>query len=561
MSGDIGTAAVLVVIGAALLAVAFGIADGGDDGGSDRTLSMAWDDYRENWNAREATGAVEISMVGGTRYVHAKELGTGEVVTVKGERIAVTVEPAEVEVVMVMGQSNMAYYKPVNRDLVAEVPAIGTAYYFGSPTIVPNEVVFDPETYNGIYDMIDSSGKLKFGDKGPTFCSLVTKATGHKVLWLSLGVPGKAISEWDVGGRLWTHDTAMMEAAISALEAFGDRFEVVETYALWGQGGHDWLYSTGYDHYIEHFTDLYSRIMAGDLGMTPSDIYMMPTAYDNGGWVLEAQAELVGELPRLHDATGSVVDTFSIYNGLMWTQDRIHFTQIGDNMIANVFAHYILESRGVQTAPRVYLVQHVEDCGIGEAAAMPSTATAYLTDGTTRSVSVSWQQEADTSAYGTKVVRGSADIPDMVPSAPDPLLIVRVGYLGELDGIEYMQTGEGECGVYWRSADLTDATVPSEAFGLTVTSVLDWGLYRGPWASATIPDTVTSLGAHAFGTCPLVRSLSMSESLDSVQETAIEWLMNVGSTRLTESDWTADPSILGGDWTGTQDMRLRKVGT
>lgn len=559
MRGDMGAAAVIIVLAAAMLGVTLWLSENPEPQPTPVGSEMQYDDYILMNDCDSARGSLDLQFIGGKRYLHAADLGEGSYYR-SGAWHTVNVVPAKLEIVLVMGQSNMAYYKPMSPAGVNEVPAIGTAYYYGSPTRPPNEVVFDEETYDGIYDMINSQGELKFGDKGPSYCAWMNRATGHKMLWVSLGVPGKAISEWDADGRLWIHDKAMMDATLDALAAYGDRFEVVEVYGWWGQGGHDWLYNKGRTQYMERFDELHSRWMAGDLGVTPSAIYMMPTRESNGGWVTEAQMEIVETYDDVYDATGPLVGTFSIDNGLMWSEDGIHFTQKADNIVSARYAWYILTQRGIE-APmdQIYLVEKFVDADLGESLTIPATATAYRLDGTTETVAVSWPSGTamDTSAYGKTLIEGSTAAA-MLAMAPAPLMTLYTGYLGWEGQYEYAQTGASTCGIIDRSAEITAMAIPSEAFSLDVTSVEDWGCYRGPWTSVEIPDSIVSLGAHAFGECPKTRTLTVGSGLESVEATAIEWTMRVDGENLDEDEWMADPGILEGTWTGTTDMLLIK---
>ena len=116
----------------------------------------------------------------------------------------------------------------------------------------------------------------------------------------------------------------------------------------------------------------------------------------------------------------SLIDSFSTDNGLMESDD-LHYSQRGDNAVANRAARYATNAGGI--AP-VYLVQDIVVVSAGDEITPPTIATAYRTDGTTGKAFVQWEAQPDASQPGTQVIDGTADIDPTMTLPKIPVVLI-----------------------------------------------------------------------------------------------------------------------------------------
>lgn len=555
MNGDFVAAAVVILIGACFLGMAFFIMDSGGLEQDDE-LDMEFEDYRIVSKPIMGTnGPVELVTVDGTEYIHATGLGECSVVYEDGSKDTFTVKAAEAVLVLVNGQSQAAYFGPLDPEQ-ALAPALGTGFYFGWEDGMPNR--WDDVSDCRFYDFIDGTGACRVGDKGPAFTKAYSELTDKKVIWISLGIPGRTVSYWNPpNGLAWVQDVKIMDAAVPQIPT---GFDVTRTIMTWAQGESDYNKDTGYQHYITTWQAFYD---AAKESWGIEECYLIEERTKQVGWVNDAFRELA-QADDIHYICEGMAETYSVSNGLMGADDT-HFSQQGDNSIATAYAYQMAGIQGYATgiAP-IYLQETVIECDVGDSVTL-EPVMCYKVDGTTTRLETVWNDTLDTATAGIVTVSGTTSEPGLLlDGCPAPLATAYVGYIGYVDGIEYMLNADGGATVIGRdSLTLTDTvTIPDAVEGYDVTAIGDYAFNWGPWRTITMPDTVTSIGARTFQSDPLVQSMYISDGLASVGYHGLIALtfMDNGS-EITVSQYTHDPSLVAGSWAwdGTTASTLYKV--
>lgn len=342
VTGDYVTAAVLAVIAVAMFGLAVAAIAPEEEPPEEVDLGpVEWGTVWQMDGLKEASGSVSIVYLDGVRYARAAELGDGRFIA-GHYAYSCTVVKCTVDVIMTMGQSNAAYYKPVSAEEADPTPQPGTAFYWGTSNSMPNDTSNSVEAC-GIYDFIGPSG-CRVGDKGPAECATYYDLTGHKVLWLSLGVPGKKIISWTPGHNAWELDMIWLASMMPLVQEY---FNVDHVWMTWAQGESDAKYATPEADYIATFEDLHERVADGAYGLVPDAWFLVSgrTAVmnRNGVDINGALAELPDLIPDVFLAVqADIPDSFTQANGELNT-DNLHYTQKGDNVIAVALATYIAE--------------------------------------------------------------------------------------------------------------------------------------------------------------------------------------------------------------------------
>ena len=429
LRNDIFAAGVLLAIGAVFVVIIIGVLD---SGGHEYDITMEYEDYIQldpSIDVLGTNGPIEIVKIGSTKYIHGTGTGNAQIIDVNQEVTYIHVIPAKADIILMNGQSNAAYYnytRPPAAEDVANTPTLpyGQAFYFGWSDGMP---VFTGDNPSGceIWDFMNpSTQQIRVCDKGPEFCRTYTDLTGKKAIWVSLGIPAKRIAAWNQpDGSAWVQDCRIMDYANTAIRDLP--FEIDRVIVLWSQGESDYLHSTGYDHYVESFTQL-TRAAPEGWGWDIDAWYLLPGRTAQVGWVNDAFAQLANTLDDVYlGSTAALIDSFSIDNGCMRFDD-LHYTQLGDNALANAAARTAAGATGM--AP-VYLIQAEAETTAGTSISLPTSAWAYSTDMmTTSRITVSWSGTPDFDTAGTQILQGTwnTSVVDTIPHYAGPLLILTV---------------------------------------------------------------------------------------------------------------------------------------
>lgn len=494
---EVAIAAVAILVGAVLLALTFGFLDSGGVEIKDEN-NLMWDDYRPINGAGilGASGAIEIVDVAGSSYIHAKETGYGKVVYSNGKEIDYRVTRAVFDMIIMNGQSNSAYYyihdTPPEADK-APAPPIGTSYYYGRLDNPKMNYTIQPIDDYALHDFIDpETGELRLGDKGPGFCSEYVKATGHKALWVGIGIGAKRVAAWlPPDSSCWVYDQEVFDRLNADLK--GLPIDIDRTFMLWAQGESDKSAGTTVSTYVSRFMTFWNAASAA-WGHDIDTCYLIAGRTAKVGNINTAFNQLAAQNDDIKLAVGAnLVDSFTISNGLM-VDDNLHYMQEGDNAVANAAVRYVLQDLGFtvpEPAP-VYLLQTRLGVTVNDTFTPPDYTTAYMTDGRSMTVGAAFEGTVDTSAAGTTVLHGTAVISEsrLLKAVPPATLIVTVIDAFTLDGVKYSVSG-------------TDATVTG---------------YEGTPTVVTVPATVSkegltwnvvSIGAAAFQDCPTLTALDL----------------------------------------------------
>lgn len=418
MRGDIFAAGVILAVGAVLLAIACGALD---SGGREADLEIEYGDYSPiEGDVLGTSGPVEIVEAGGQKYLHGTGIGYGEVVRPDGGTERIHVIRAACDLIIIDGQSNAAY---ANGDRATSIaPPLGRAAYWGSPWSQPAHLTDNLDLCQW-RDMVDPDGTLRLADKGPAFAAAWTEQTGKKVLWMSVAVVGRAIADWQQpDGVMWAWNCDLMARAMADLP---DGYDIEDVYVLWAQGEAD---RANYRPalYESIWTQMYNSVNRGAWDCpAPTAWGLISGRTAKVGWVndtFEALAERLDNVTVCVDP--SLVDSFTPLNGLLLA-DQVHYTQEGDNAVANASARYLSGAKDV--AP-IYLMQSQITATQGTEPTAPEVATCYRTDGSQGAAPVAWDSDPDATEAGTFVIEGTATIPDslLLDFTPSPVLIVTV---------------------------------------------------------------------------------------------------------------------------------------
>ena len=431
--GDYFLAGVILAVGAVLLVLAMGWLDsGGVEYDPQHTLQ--WDDYREidASDVLGASGALEIVSIAGTAYLHAAETGYGKVVHMDGKTDDYKVTKATCDIIIMNGQSNSAYYwihdwRPESDK--APAPEIGTCYYFGRLTDpAMNYLIGSIEDYE-IHDFIDpNTGDLRIGDKGPGICTEYYKATGHKVFWIQIGIVAKHVAAFvPPSASCWTYDLSVMTMFNEDLADLP--VEIDRTIMYWAQGEGDKSAGTSIATYKSRFMQFWDAAPAA-WGHDIETCYMVSGRTNHMGIINTALAELAAEHDNIKMAVlPALIDSFTVANGLM-VDDNLHYTQLGDNAVANACVRYALADMGyhVEDPAPIYLMQATATATVGGTYTAPGLVTTYRTDLSTGLATVTWDSLPGTDETGLFVAEGTAAVPEslILAYAPAPMLIVTV---------------------------------------------------------------------------------------------------------------------------------------
>lgn len=550
--GDIYLAGVMILIGCVLLALVFGVFDSEDR--ADATIEFEdWIDY-DTARIVGFGGPIEIEE----GRIHAVGIGNAEIVNEDGSRYTIRILPADTVLVLMDGQSNAAYYQPVD-PAGAIPPQLGQAFYFGYADRMPSGATEDISECK-FYDFMDpASGELRVGDKGPAFARYYGELTGKKVIWVSLGIPGRMISTWGPTGNAWLQNVKVMDAAVPLIPS---GFRIAETFVIWSQGESDYVRDTGYAHYLTAWKDLHDRAATAwhvDIGAW----FLAEGRDDTCGWVNDAFKELSETVDGVHVIAEGIASSFSADNGLMHT-DNLHYSQQGDNSIAAACAYGIARLQGQEIAGRspIFLQESIIGCDIGETVDIGPVVCRNV-DGNITRLEATWNGAPDTSTAGIVTVDGTTSMPDMLlPGCPDPVARILVGYVGVVDDLEYIENADGGLTVIGHEWTLADATIPETVDGTSVTAVADYAVMWGPWTHISIPDTVTSVGYRAFQSIDRAQSAYIGDSLATLGNVAFTPIKFFESDQeVSINAYTRDPSLIHGqwEWDGSTAATLYKV--
>lgn len=413
---DYYAAGVIVAIGAAMLVLAFVVVDdGGREYDSNHTLE--YEDYKpiDAAGILGVDGPIELVTIEDQTYIHATGTGKASIIRESGTVDRYKIVAAKADLLIMNGQSNAAYHMADKTQ--ATTPERGTTFYFGTADDMPRTTITDYSVMS-FYDFVGEDGEPRVGDKGPEACRTWHELTGHKALWISLGIGGRQIDSWDQpDGKSWTRNITIMDYANAALKKLP--FEIDRTVVFWAQGESDYSHDTGYDAYIDRLDTLIDS--AGQAwGHDISSWYLVEGRTAKVGWVNDAFQQIAESRDDVEIVVrASMLDGFTFDNGLLYS-DGLHYTQLGDNAVGNAMARHALKAQG--GAP-VYLVEQKVTATEGTAATIPTTAPAYTTDYDTLRLSCTWDASPDWTQTGTQIIEGTpSDASRLLEGAPTVLI-------------------------------------------------------------------------------------------------------------------------------------------
>lgn len=302
---------------------------------SDNPDEWEYDDYRDADGVSSASGSVELITIGDAEYLHAKDLGEGNITYTNGTSKTVDVKKANLDMLFIMGQSNGEYLTQYADPTTASpVPELGEAYYYGTTT-APTIKEYDSSEC-AMRSMLNSDGELIVGDIWPSLAAEYTENTGIKSFVVSAAWGGKSITEFTPGtGAIWLYSVQVLADAISAVDTTYYNLSV-KNY-IWIQGEAD--ENMVKNEYINRFAAMNEAIMDGDLGVdTINACFISKVRTERAPVIAEAETEICETIPNVYMAC-ELADGFTYDNG--YRADYSHYTQAGDNLIGEALGEYI----------------------------------------------------------------------------------------------------------------------------------------------------------------------------------------------------------------------------
>lgn len=301
--------------------------------------SVYYDDYIQDDNADHGDGIItEVKEVAGKKYIHIIGVGSGEYFTEGGGSVKITSSKAPLDIIVAMGQSNNRY-TCYDIAQISDWPELGTSYYWGNDFGLVTEPYGSAE--RSIKPLRDTeTGAVKLADKVPIVCAKWTEATGHKVLYICTAVGGSSITSWTPGDPVGTthlsyqRQKVVINQVISQIDRMHYDYEFA--FCTWIQGEED--HNMDLDTYMGYFREMFTALMSDSY---PYPLKFMVMATPRLGTAVEADKLLADEYDNLYLAT-DIATTFTIANGML-ASDNVHWTQKGDNPVAEAMVKTALE--------------------------------------------------------------------------------------------------------------------------------------------------------------------------------------------------------------------------
>lgn len=302
-----------------------------------------YDDYRALESVSSVSGSLEIVEIDGTSYVHASDVGAGQITYSDGSTDAVDVQKAKLDVFFLYGQSNAAG-RNSDPSKVDHYPELGTTYYFGysdafGPDASLNNTGFDVSLCD-MYSLYDSSGDPRVAGLLPDFSYEYQKITGHKVYVINGAVGNKSILTFDPpSGFMWTYGSSILNAGLAEIDT--DLYDYSCKYYMWIQGEADGARDVSV--YKSQFLEMHDAMLDGQMaGVHFEKCFISKVRAENGQNSSIAQIELADENPKTIVMATTISDSFTVSNGLMGA-DNLHYSQSGYDLIGTAFAESIGE--------------------------------------------------------------------------------------------------------------------------------------------------------------------------------------------------------------------------
>lgn len=259
-----------------------------------------------------------------------------------------TDEPPETDdlyVFVLAGQSNAAYYNS-NVTVANDNPPIKDdyAFYYGTDsapincgTIANMDYDTTLNSYN-IHSMTDSEGIFTIGNIEAPFASKFVNDTNQKCLIINTGIGGISINSYVPGQIGFNYASDIIADALSKIP---DSYNVVKTGIIWIQGESN--NALAIDTYINQFKAMFNGFKS--IGFEAA--YISQTRAINGGNATIAQEIIANTVSGAYIASDAASD-FTIDNGMM-DADNLHYTQLGDNVIGNDIASFVIQKRNMPT--------------------------------------------------------------------------------------------------------------------------------------------------------------------------------------------------------------------
>lgn len=270
------------------------------------------------------SGALELVTIGTQTYVHAKDIGSGEIIYSDGTTEEIYVNKATIDIFVMLGQSNATWLR---WDLdTATMIEPGKGYYFGT---FDRYGWLEPTNFQ-MWDLIDTTnGMLRVGDKASSIAKAYYDETGHKSYFLCGAISGCSIIDYDpYKGSSWEYAKSVVSKAISDLDY--SKYSIGYCGYYWIQGETD--AKMPITEYMDRFLEMNHAINNGELGIKFDHCFISKVRTADGINSSQAQINLSNHYPNLITMATEIADTFTVENGLL-DADGIHYSQLGDNLV------------------------------------------------------------------------------------------------------------------------------------------------------------------------------------------------------------------------------------
>ncbi len=521
----------------------------------------------------------EVVTIGGEQYVRMTSLGTFTATSGASSK-EYKVTEAHLDLVVLSGQSNSTGYTSPQYYTDPSPVAPGKAFYLGQETgedTLAGVATAETLSTSRIIDMVDSEGGVRVAQMYPSFCSDYVKETGHRVIVVNTGMPGKSIWFWQEGKDcdVW------MDSVMDYLKNLVSDGSVVlnPTVALWSQGHADTAHTV--DYYVQYFVPFLERLWDGDYSgyAFKNVLSVLPRHMEASNPTNPALAQI---MVAAEYSGFTIASSLPVHFTMSQTRDGTHYTQTAYNWLGEAFARSAADVMGYRTVAESLVM--VPEVGVVES--LPAKVGIYGTSGETYDVTARWTvSTTDASLFtatfsnpprGTTLTDGlTATAYPCTPSfftfdssgsvitgitasaSTAKTLVLPTKYNGHtITGIG-VSAFEGNT-VIKEVATLSDSSLASvgqsafractaletvdfpqttTTYGATAfysctslteielpygTTSIPTKMFQGCGAleSVTIPSTVTSIGVDAFRQCSSLESVSLPASLTSIGDTA-----------------------------------------
>lgn len=146
------------------------------------------------------------------------------------------------------------------------------------------------------------------------------------------------------------------------------------------------------------------------------------------------------------------------------------------------------------------------------------TSTTFPSERNIFSTEYAAPTEAETTVPVTEEPIATTEAESEAPTVPEPTSPV-ITTTSAFDGIEFAQTGASWT-ITGYTGSRTRLDIPDKKDGKPITAIGDKAFYNTGVSSVSLPQSITTIGANAFGKCSALESIAIPDAVTSIGENA-----------------------------------------